>query len=51
MAICVAVCADGDTLVFIDYRADRMREITEALGSKPQFETTRSPQGLVSWKC
>eukprot|EP00117_Sycon_ciliatum_P038751 scpid51270/ scgid28748/ 2,3-bisphosphoglycerate-independent phosphoglycerate mutase len=37
---------DGDTLVFIDYRADRMREIVEALGDKPQFETSRAPQNL-----
>ncbi|PIK37305.1 putative 2,3-bisphosphoglycerate-independent phosphoglycerate mutase-like [Apostichopus japonicus] len=37
---------DGDTLIFIDFRADRMREIVEALGVKPQFETSSVPKDL-----
>ena len=37
---------DNDTLVFIDFRADRMRQIVEAYGVKPQFETDLAPQGL-----
>lgn len=39
--------ADSDTLMFIDFRADRMRQIVEALGIKPQFETDTIPQNLV----
>lgn len=30
---------DGDTLVFIDFRADRMRQIVEAFGLRRHFET------------
>lgn len=30
---------DGDTLVFIDFRSDRMREICQTFGVKPLFET------------
>eukprot|EP00112_Aurelia_sp_Birch-Aquarium-sp1_P002755 Seg1305.5 transcript_id=Seg1305.5/GoldUCD/mRNA.D3Y31 product="2 3-bisphosphoglycerate-independent phosphoglycerate mutase" protein_id=Seg1305.5/GoldUCD/D3Y31 len=30
---------DGDTLVFIDFRADRMRQIVEAFGLQRHFET------------
>eukprot|EP01083_Nonionella_stella_P138347 421003_1 len=30
---------DGDTLIFIDFRSDRMREIVEVFGIKPPFET------------
>jgi len=30
---------DGDTLIFFDYRADRMRQIVEAFGIKRGFET------------
>jgi len=30
---------DGDTLIFFDFRSDRMREINEAIGLKPPFET------------
>lgn len=37
---------DGDTLIFIDFRADRMREIVEALGLKPQFDTSVIPKDL-----
>lgn len=29
---------DGDTLVFIDFRADRMREIVQCFGVEPQFD-------------
>ncbi len=39
---------DGDTLVFIDFRADRMRQIVEAFGIKPQFETDKIPKDIVS---
>ena len=39
---------DNDTLVFIDFRADRMRQIVEALGIKPQFDTDTIPKDLVS---
>lgn len=39
-------CTDNDTLVFIDFRADRMRQIVEALGIKPQFEVDVIPKGL-----
>lgn len=39
---------DGDTLVFIDFRADRMRQINEAFGIKPPFETDVIPKNLVS---
>ena len=39
---------DGDTLCFIDFRADRMRQINEAIGIKPPFETDVIPKNLVS---
>ncbi len=39
---------DGDTLVFIDFRADRMRQITEAFGIQRHFETDVVPKDLVS---
>ena len=39
---------DGDTLIFIDFRADRMRQIVEAFGIKPQFETEKIPKDIVS---
>ena len=39
---------DGDTLLFFDFRADRMRQIVEAFGIKPQFDTTTVPKNLVS---
>ena len=32
--------------MFIDFRADRMRQIVEALGIKPQFETDSIPKDL-----
>ena len=38
----------GDTLLFIDFRADRMRQIVEAFGIKPQFNTEASLHDLVS---
>ena len=38
----------GDTLLFIDFRADRMRQIVEAFGIKPQFTPEVSLQDLVS---
>jgi 2,3-bisphosphoglycerate-independent phosphoglycerate mutase len=37
---------DNDTLMFIDFRADRMRQIVEALGIKPQFDVDSTPQNL-----
>jgi 2,3-bisphosphoglycerate-independent phosphoglycerate mutase len=37
---------DSDTLIFIDFRADRMRQIVEALGLKPQFQTDAIPRDL-----
>ena len=39
---------DGDVLCFIDFRADRMRQINEAFGIKPPFETDVIPKDLVS---
>uniref|UniRef100_A0A914UJ64 2,3-bisphosphoglycerate-independent phosphoglycerate mutase n=1 Tax=Plectus sambesii TaxID=2011161 RepID=A0A914UJ64_9BILA len=38
---------DNDTLVFFDYRADRMREIVETFGIERHFKTeTKHPSGL-----
>lgn len=37
---------DKDTLVFINYRSDRMREITESFGVRLNFETDKSPQDI-----
>eukprot|EP00898_Chlorokybus_atmophyticus_P000861 jgi/Chlat1/1776/Chrsp134S02114 len=37
---------DGDTLLFFDFRSDRMREIVETLGIKPPFETDKHPKDL-----
>jgi bisphosphoglycerate-independent phosphoglycerate mutase (AlkP superfamily) len=42
------VFLDGDSLIFIDFRADRMRQIVEAFGIKPQFETDKIPKDIVS---
>lgn len=39
---------DDDVLVFIDFRADRMRQIVEAFGVKQHFETAVVPKNLVS---
>ena len=41
-------CSDGDTLCFIDFRSDRMRQISEAFGIKPPFETDVIPKDIVS---
>ncbi|CAK9299416.1 unnamed protein product [Gordionus sp. m RMFG-2023] len=38
---------DGDTVFFFNYRADRMREIVECIGLKPQFDTNVIPKNLV----
>ena len=39
---------DGDTLVFFNYRSDRMREINQALGVHPlPFETDKIPTDIV----
>ncbi|XP_035665175.1 2,3-bisphosphoglycerate-independent phosphoglycerate mutase-like [Branchiostoma floridae] len=37
---------DGDTLVFIDFRADRMRQIAETFGIKPPFDVSVIPKDL-----
>ncbi|XP_065071687.1 2,3-bisphosphoglycerate-independent phosphoglycerate mutase-like [Rhopilema esculentum] len=37
---------DGDTMVFIDFRADRMRQIVEAFGVQRHFETDVVPKDL-----
>ena len=46
--ICISSSADGDTLVFIDFRADRMRQIVEAFGLQRHFETDVVAKNLVS---
>ncbi|RWS11612.1 2:3-bisphosphoglycerate-independent phosphoglycerate mutase-like protein [Dinothrombium tinctorium] len=40
------IIQDNDTLIFINYRADRMREITESLGVQLNFETDKVPKNL-----
>lgn len=46
---------DGDTLMFIDFRADRMRQIVKAIAIERNFETSVVPQNIVSkkkmWPC
>ncbi|XP_041476787.1 2,3-bisphosphoglycerate-independent phosphoglycerate mutase-like [Lytechinus variegatus] len=37
---------DGDTLMFIDFRADRMRQIVEAFAINRNFETSVVPQNI-----
>ena len=37
---------DDDTLVFFNFRSDRMREITLNLGIEAQFETTCKPKNI-----
>ncbi|KAI9346146.1 BPG-independent [Obelidium mucronatum] len=38
---------DGDTVVFFNYRSDRMRELSSALGISPMpFEAEKSPKDL-----
>lgn len=37
---------DGDTLVFCNFRADRARQLSEALGIKPNFETSVIPKDV-----
>lgn len=37
---------DGDTMMFIDFRADRMRQIVEAFGLQRQFETHKIVKDL-----
>lgn len=37
---------DGDTLVFCNFRADRARQLAEAFGIKPNFETSVIPKDL-----
>ena len=43
-----SISTDGDILCFIDFRSDRMRQINEAFGIKPPFETDVIPKDLVS---
>ena len=44
----VSLGADNDTLVFFDYRSDRMREIVETIGfASKHFQTDTVRQGLV----
>lgn len=39
---------DNDTLLFFNFRSDRMRELTQALGIAPlPFETTVEPKNIV----
>ena len=39
---------DKDTMVFFDFRSDRMREITETFGIKQHVELDiKHPEGLV----
>lgn len=35
------VLGDGDTMVFCNFRSDRMREIVECFAIEPKFETTK----------
>ncbi|OQV13034.1 2,3-bisphosphoglycerate-independent phosphoglycerate mutase [Hypsibius exemplaris] len=37
---------DGDTIIFFDFRSDRMREIVETFGIKQSFETDAQPRDL-----
>eukprot|EP00116_Pleurobrachia_bachei_P002179 sb/3462441/ len=37
---------DGDTLLFFDFRSDRMRQISEAFGIQQHFETAKVPENL-----
>eukprot|EP00057_Strongylocentrotus_purpuratus_P025560 XP_011680034.1 PREDICTED: 2,3-bisphosphoglycerate-independent phosphoglycerate mutase [Strongylocentrotus purpuratus] len=37
---------DGDTLMFIDFRADRMRQIVEAIAIERKFETSVVPKNI-----
>ena len=39
---------DGDTLIFFDFRSDRMRQISETFGIAQHFETAVVPKNLVS---
>jgi 2,3-bisphosphoglycerate-independent phosphoglycerate mutase len=35
------IVKSGDTLVFFDFRSDRMREIVEAIGIAPPFNVSK----------
>ena len=37
---------DGDTLLFFDFRSDRMRQIVEAFGVQKHFETEVAPENI-----
>ncbi|UYV61358.1 hypothetical protein LAZ67_1004547 [Cordylochernes scorpioides] len=37
---------DNDTLIFIDFRADRMRQISETFGLNVNFETDKKPKDI-----
>jgi bisphosphoglycerate-independent phosphoglycerate mutase (AlkP superfamily) len=44
----MAGATDNDTLIFFNYRSDRMREIVETMGAAAKhFETDTVRQGLV----
>ncbi|XP_074594533.1 2,3-bisphosphoglycerate-independent phosphoglycerate mutase-like [Brevipalpus obovatus] len=38
---------DNDTLVFFNYRSDRMRQINETFGMRQNFETDKVPQNIA----
>ena len=38
---------DGDSLIFFDFRADRMRQINEAFGIQRHFETDVVPKDIT----
>lgn len=40
------VIGDNDTVVFFNYRSDRARQMSEALGDKPPFETAVIPKNI-----
>lgn len=40
------IVKDGDTLIFIDFRADRMRQIVEAFAIERHFETSKVASDL-----
>lgn len=43
-----SIIKDNDTLLFFNFRSDRMRELTQALGISPiPFETLVQPKNLV----
>lgn len=41
----------GDTLLFFDFRSDRMREIVETIGMEPPYETAVQPPSDLGLYC